>query len=267
MLQRYRPAVALVVFIAWVLITAFFDQLVAPAEGPQSLSETVSGTLQPGLGAAVVLLLAAVAIFRWRDIGLNPPRPTRSLRLLWFPALYVLAFVGLIAVGGLPSTKTVLIILVNTVLAGVSEELACRGVLYQGLRIRFGVWPAILGSTLLFGAVHVLNGFSTGDFLASSVQAIAAFMTGIAFVAIRVRTGSLYPGMILHAAWDFALLAAVTGLLQKLGESQAQPSLSSIGLAYAVVPLALVLPNFLYGVFLLRHATRDEARLSAAAAG
>ena len=257
MLRRYRPAIALAAFVGWVLITAFFDQLAGPAVGPQPLSETVSGTLQPGLAAAVVFLLAVVAVFRWRDVGFNPPRP-HSLRLLWFPALYVLVFVALIAVGGLPSANTVLIILANTVFAGVSEELACRGVLYSGLR-RFGVWPAILGSTLLFGAVHVLNGFSTGDFLASGVQAVAAFMTGIAFMAIRVRTGSLYPGMVLHAAWDFALLTAAVGLLQKLGETGPQPSLSSVGLVYAVVPLALVLPNFLYGLFLLRHAARDDA--------
>jgi len=55
--------------------------------------------------------------------------------------------------------------------------------------------------------------------------------------------------------------------LQKLGETGPQPSLSSVGLVYAVVPLALVLPNFLYGLFLLRHAARDEAVPAAAPVG
>lgn len=257
--QRYRPAIAFLVFVGWALVTALFSPIGGASE-PQPLNQSIAGSLQVNYVAAVILLLVAVALFGWRDVGLNRPRSARSLLVLWFPGLYLLLFVALLAFAGLPPLRVVLMILFNTMLAGISEELACRGVLYQGLRARFSIWPAMLASTLLFGAIHVLNGLVTGDFLAAGVQAIAAFLTGIAFMAIRVRTGSLYPGMILHGLWDFFLITAVTALIQRFNIAPQETATSASHSSVLLLPLLFVLPNFLYGLFLLRHAARDERR-------
>jgi membrane protease YdiL (CAAX protease family) len=265
MAARHRPAIAFLVFVGWAFVTAFFAPLGGAAE-PQPLSQSIAGSLQVNFVAAIIFLLAAVAIFRWWDVGLNPPRSLRSLVVLWFPGLYILLFVALLAYAGLPPFRVVVIILFNTVFAGISEELACRGVLYQGLHSRLPIWPAILISTLLFGAVHVLNGFVTGDFLTAGVQAIAAFLTGIAFMAIRVRTGSLYPGMILHGVWDFLLITSVTALVERFGITSAESSGAAIHGSVLALPVLFVVPNFLYGLFLLRHAARDERQAAASAA-
>jgi membrane protease YdiL (CAAX protease family) len=265
MAARYRPAIAFLVFVGWALVTAFFAPLGGATE-PEPLNQSIAGSLQVNFLAAIVFLLAAVAIFRWLDVGLNAPRSARSLLVLWFPGLYILLFVVLFAYAGLPPPRVVFVILFNTVFAGISEELACRGVLYQGLHSRYPIWIAILASTVLFGAVHVLNGFVTGDFLTAGVQAIAAFLTGIAFMAIRVRTGSLYPGMILHGVWDFLLITSVTALVERFGITAAETTGAAVHGSVLALPVLFVVPNFLYGLFLLRHAARDDRLAMAVAA-
>lgn len=262
-----RALISVAVFIGWVLITVFLSRLWAHVEGTQALDAAVSDRLLPSLPVAIAFLLAAIAVFRWRDVGLSPPRP-RSLRLLWFPALYIVGFAVLGLAAGLPPARVILIILGNTLMVGISEEIACRGILYQGLRSRFSVWTAILVSTLLFGAVHVFNGIATGDFLAASIQAGTAFMTGIAFIALRIRTRSVYPGIVLHGLWDFTLVTTAVGLAARFAGTPegaaGPPSIGSMG-ALALAPFLLILPNFLYGLYLLRHVARDESQIVAPA--
>jgi hypothetical protein len=256
MTANVRLLLSLLVFAGWVAVTILLPHLWRTVAGPQSLDSVVSQAIQPSIALAIVFLFAAVAVFRWRDVGLNPPRPMRSLRLLWFPAIYVAGFAVAVVVVGVPPAPVTLTILANTAMVGVSEELACRGILYRGLRVRFSLWTAILGSTFLFGAVHVLNGLATGDFALASVQAVAAFMTGIAFMGVRLRTGSLYPVMVLHWLWDFTLVTTVVAVVTRYDITEpASPTTAAL----ALMPILFILPNFLYGLFLLRHATRDEA--------
>jgi membrane protease YdiL (CAAX protease family) len=79
------------------------------------------------------------------------------------------------------------------------EELTYRGLGYSLLE-RFGRWPAILVVGLLFGLAHGLL---------VSLPIIVAF--GCVLAWIRARTGSVFPGMLLHATFNLiALVAAVT---------------------------------------------------------
>ncbi len=90
-------------------------------------------------------------------------------------------------------------------MVGFSEEVMFRGFLLSALRGVMGVWPAVILSSVLFGAVHVTNGFITGAWGPAVVQASMAAMSGLAFAALRVRTGSLWPGIVLHGLWDAGL--------------------------------------------------------------
>jgi membrane protease YdiL (CAAX protease family) len=79
------------------------------------------------------------------------------------------------------------------------EELTYRGLGYSLLR-PFGRWPAILLVGLLFGLAHGLI---------VSLPIIVAF--GCALAWIRDRTGTVVPGMLLHATFNLiALVVAVT---------------------------------------------------------
>ncbi len=79
------------------------------------------------------------------------------------------------------------------------EELTFRGLGYSLLE-RFGRWPAILSVGVIFGLAH-------GLILSLPVIAVL----GALLAWIRSRTDSVYPGMLLHSAFNLvALIAAVT---------------------------------------------------------
>ena len=190
-------------------------------------------------------------LFHWRDLKFVAPMPWSSLRLMWLPALYVVAFLGMsAALGPVPASVTGFLLL-NTLVVGLSEETMFRGVLFQALRSRVSLWPAMIISSLLFGGVHVLNIFSTGEVLASCTQALTATMSGFAFVALLVRTGSIWPPIVYHALWDFGTFSLSSHTMKA-----AEPTAAA---AY-FIPLLLVLPHFLYALYLLRN-VRNSTRL------
>jgi uncharacterized protein len=61
----------------------------------------------------------------------------------------------LLTVVGRDPLATVMVLLVAVVFAPVGEELFFRGILFQALRRRVGLWPAAVISSVPFGAVHV----------------------------------------------------------------------------------------------------------------
>ena len=72
------------------------------------------------------------------------------------------------------------------------EEVAFRGFILSGFRKRYRVGSAILLSALLFGLLHVL--------LSVFQQFFAASLLGLVLGLLAVRSGSLWPGVLLHAA-------------------------------------------------------------------
>ena len=78
------------------------------------------------------------------------------------------------------------------------------------------------------------------------VQALNAFMSGVAYLAIRIRTRSIIPILIIHAAWDFAVFMIGSG-------AQAAPADPSGWQEQLVGGLMLVGPLFVYGLWLVRN--------------
>jgi membrane protease YdiL (CAAX protease family) len=83
-------------------------------------------------------------------------------------------------------------------IAPVVEELFFRGLGYSLLE-QFGRWPAIVIVGVAFAAVHgLVAGF------------LVLFLFGAALTWLRARTGSVLPGMLVHAAFNaIALVASV----------------------------------------------------------
>jgi membrane protease YdiL (CAAX protease family) len=101
----------------------------------------------------------------------------------------------------------VLTLIAAAVIAPIAEETFFRGFVYGGLRGRIGSLGAMLVSTLFFTALH----FTLDQF-------IPIFALGLTLAWLYERTGSLYPGMLLHAsnnAISLVLLAfaRATGIL------------------------------------------------------
>lgn len=241
---RRRLAIAFCTYIAWIVVTIEGAALLHPQA--RSLLTVVNS--RPGWHflAAIVLLLGVTMACRWRDLGLAMPARPRTWLLLSFPALVILLLLSLAVLTGLPPGPVIGWLLLNTLLIGISEELMFRGVLFAALRQAMSIRRALVVAGVLFGAVHILNGFLTGAFLVAGVQSLTAFMSGMLFLAVVVRTGSLLPAIILHWLWDFSIFCLSAGGFGADGTTIATP------LALAL-PVLLVLPNLLYALHLLRH--------------
>ncbi len=230
-----RLGLSLIVLAIWTAITIIGGALGAGFNG--SSTDPLGQGVHAAFVAAIVFLLGISFICRWNDLGLNAPVSMRSLSVLWLPLVHIAFFCCVMMVFGVPAPGVTASIFINTLLIGISEELMFRGILFKALRSRCSIRSTVLISSLLFGFVHLLNGLSTG-FIAAIPQAIFTFCLGVLFIAVRIRTGSLYPVILLHAGWDFCIFmldASPGGQLWSVTE---------------LYILASVLP--LYGLYLLR---------------
>ncbi|MBI5106314.1 MAG: CPBP family intramembrane metalloprotease [Solirubrobacterales bacterium] len=80
--------------------------------------------------------------------------------------------------------------LLVTVLAPLAEELFFRGFFFTALRNSAGLWPAAIITGAVFGLIH--GGSSAAAFL------LPLAVLGLALCLLYVRTGSLYPCIVLH---------------------------------------------------------------------
>ena len=86
-------------------------------------------------------------------------------------------------------------------LAPFCEEIIFRGFLYAALKVRFGIFPAVLVSSLIFAGIHFDKG---GALMLCALGPVLA----IAFE----RSRSLLPSMIAHGLWNGIAFAVTLAL-------------------------------------------------------
>jgi membrane protease YdiL (CAAX protease family) len=253
-----RLAIALIAFVVWTAITIVLGNLLTG--GNIALLDAVTRGVGWSWLIAAAFILAVVLWQGWRDVGLDRLPDARGWRLAWLPMIYIVGGLALAAVFGLPPVSVLLLILLNTLFVGFSEELMFRGALLQAFRSVTSIWPAVLLSSVAFGAIHSLNVFVTGDLKAALIQSSAALLSGVIFIALRLRTGSLWPSIILHALWDFATFTL--GASTKLARGgDAAPDVPSDGSTLTtLLPILLVLPNAIYGLWLMRNIAQTHRK-------
>jgi len=244
-----------------VLATQGFQLLVAGSfllVRPTDLAEAVARVSTHPLSLAVAQLLGFGAVLRmsvrWMArrgsrpraaLGLGTPPPLGTLALCLVAGLALqlpLAEIGnavqelvplsmetelrrqrLMEPNGLGAAVATLFAFV--IVAPATEELLFRGLLLPGLEARHGTASALLGSALLFGAVHFdWSGFAT------------ASVAGLVLGAIRIRTGSLWPCLLTHVGVN-----AVPLLVPRSAWPIEGFNLPSEGVGH--VPLTLLLPS------------------------
>ena len=158
----------------------------------------------------VLLLVLAPRFFSWRELGVNGPRHWRHVGLLAVPA--VLSVTPLVLGVEDPGPSRLAFLTVGYLLTGFGEELLWRG-LVQRILAPLGVVRAVLLSSALFGAAHLANlAFRDSPGLVLA-QAWGAFCFGVGYGAVRSRTNTVVPLMVLHLVTD---LAAAVGAVPKI---------------------------------------------------
>ena len=87
--------------------------------------------------------------------------------------------------------------LVAVCIQSTSEELWCRGFLYQRLHERFPLWVSVAVNGVLFGLLHVFN---PG---ASVLSIVSIVICGLSYSLLRWYTGSIWVAMGIHTGWNF----------------------------------------------------------------
>lgn len=244
----YRRLILAIIAVAiWAAITLGVPSLLLDSQ--TSLQDLITKNLAWGVAGAAIFLVAVVWLAGWRDMGFRAPAPAGWWKLLWLPALYLAGLASLGLLTGKLEPLAVTMVLLNTAIVGFSEELAFRGVLWGAARKALGFWSGFLLVTLAFGSVHVFNAILTGQLAAAGVQALNAAMSGAAYLAIRIRTRSILPIMVIHALWDFTVFLVGSGGVGSHEAAASHPDVQT----QLLFGLALTGPLFLYGLWLVRN--------------
>jgi membrane protease YdiL (CAAX protease family) len=174
-------------------------------------------TLLPGIGAwlgpvdwaiyALFAIVAATAV-GWRGTGITR-RPTRGW--VGMAAVPIAAGLPFLLFGfNLEPDSVIPLLLVGTPLIALNEELFFRGVLLDVLR-PLGWRSAVLWSAALFGASHLANLVAGASLPFTVMQVAATTAGGVALAAIRIRSGSLWPVLVVHVVLDVIAISTLTG--------------------------------------------------------
>lgn len=177
----------------------------------QEMAAFALGHLIP-LPIAIALLLLYV---RWAgtsaEVWRERPTPTLTPHRWWLVTIPVLATAtSVIALGDVAwaerSLGLIAVVALGTLLVGVGEELAIRGILLTAVRARHGEFVTLLVTALVFALAHIPGSIISGlpmAFIALQVGGLA--IAGATYYWIRRVTGRLWVGILVHAFTDWVL--------------------------------------------------------------
>jgi membrane protease YdiL (CAAX protease family) len=100
-----------------------------------------------------------------------------------------------------PGVPVLVAIAASVVLAPLAEEVFYRGLALNAWLREYGVWPALIGSALLFGLAHY--GLNPIEYFADDVPRLALLSAGgLVLGLLAVRTGSLIAPIAAHATMN-----------------------------------------------------------------
>ena len=227
--QTKRPWLwAILVGIGGTLLTAFgigFSQV--------RHLDPVAATYAQSAFIALSAVLGLAVMWRTRpslaDYGLRSPK--RLDGALWLLPMFSVPVI-LVAVVGITVTPVQAVAYAALSLSvGFNEEIWFRGLLLATLR-RLGSRTAIIGGSMVFGALHLTNFFGGSPPLYLGLQFAFACLAGFVLAELVAVTGSLWLGIVWHFVYD--LTAFSTGEELNMAGLIALVTTSAVLAAYAV---------------------------------
>jgi membrane protease YdiL (CAAX protease family) len=158
---------------------------------------------------------------------------------------------------GLPVITALLLLVMSSVVAGVSEEAALRGYMQSMIERRHGVAVAILASGTVFGLLHFGNHPSDVLLMLPYYIAVSAVYGGLTWAV-----DSILPAVVLHSAGDVVVLTRLwlTGRPEWQIAASAPPLVwnSGIDASFLTMAVAAVVLSILTA---LAYRTLRKARL------
>jgi membrane protease YdiL (CAAX protease family) len=200
--------------------------------GAQAVGRRISGNYVSVMGIGALLYLAALAS-AWLLLPKKgpaslasyfPPVPGRTLLIAAgagiLLVLFILPAIGIISsafhvdLESTPAERALLphslvqlaaLLAMGAVVAPLVEEVYFRGLFLRWLRKRLGITAAAVINVVIFAVMH--GRFLDHPGVAGVVATAGLCVPAIVLVAFAVRTGSLWPGFIVHAVYNGTLLA------------------------------------------------------------
>ena len=202
-----------------VVVAPFVDPFVPLFDGDDLTSE---GYLIFSAVQFVGFIAVAVGYVRWKEIALFDISMPSLRDVAWivggFIILYVVAhgLALLISALGLQTAENSVIetgrqdpriflymIPISFLLIGPGEELVFRGVVQGLLRKAYGVLPAVLVASVLFGVAHTvaLQGGGKATYVAVAIG------LGLVLGSVYERSENILVPIVIHGAWNAMLFA------------------------------------------------------------
>lgn len=219
------------------------EQIRQPSELEQAIS-TVSNAETLYLFLMLLLAVALTTILgMWREVGFNRPVPARNLLLVWFPLLVI----ALTLSGGMrfPGAYFLGAVLLAVSLEALGAELIFRGVMWRALAPA-GLFRAVIFTSFVAGGLTLARTLSSGPWTEAVYLTLTAACGGFTYAAIRWRTASIWPSIVVHFILAFSIDVALVSM--------------------SVFPYLLLATTFGfigYGLFLLRNRrVREDGGMS-----
>ena len=183
--------------------------------------------------AAVLALGLLVWTGWWGEAGFNRASQWRNLRLLLFPLLVsVLTLSGGLFGSGPASLASAFL---ATLVATFGEEIVFRGLLWRVL-VPAGPVRAVILASLLSGLLVLGKNATDGPWPEAVRLTALTFCGGFTWGALRWRTTSIWPVILIHTIFAFAVGIATLGAV-----------------TYPLMMLLSTLGFVAYGLYLLRN--------------
>lgn len=143
---------------------------------------------------------------------------------------------------------------------GIGEELLFRGCIMNfvrdaaGRNTKKGLFTSMIVSSVLFGAIHLLNVNIVGLKI-SLYQAVIAMFIGFFFAAVYARTNCLWVTIFLHFFHDFCAMFATGFLTSSDLDETLTGTMSGVNILGAAINLVIFVGA---GIFLMRKSKIDE---------
>ncbi|KZM78911.1 CPBP family intramembrane glutamic endopeptidase [Cellulosimicrobium sp. I38E] len=203
-----RAWIGIAILIGYLVIIAIVAALSGvPYEDVGTSAESIFRVTVPSFViGALYLVVVTTALGWWRPALFERARSARRWPIIAPVLMLVVAIVSLAQTTWEDFDATFLLaLLLLGIGVGFCEELVARGTLLVGLRSRYREVWVWLWSSVLFGAMHLLNVLSGSPLDKALPQVLVAFGSGTVFYILRRTTGSLVWAMALHGLWDISV--------------------------------------------------------------